>query len=176
MANIIRISLALLLQVPPAGALELFGVELESAGRGELSAAVGDAGATLVREGGGDAWFDVYDSSAVLPGSKRLYLGFVKREGRFAFAEYEFVGLVAKRLLRDLRAKYGPPTIRGGRFISDRSYHWRRGGIDISLVSDWPNYRSRLSYVVPDNLAELQAERAAVSSPAEAGEVRISLY
>ena len=158
----------LALAAAPAAALELFGVELESTDRGALRAAVKAAGVELIREGGDETWFDVYDSAAVLPGSRRLYLGFVKADARFAFAEYEFAGLDAKPVLAALRRKYGPPETRKGRYLSDRSYRWQRGGVEIELVADWHNYRVLLSYVVPDNLAALRAERAA--GPPGAGE------
>lgn len=151
----------LALAAGPAAALELFGVELEATDRDALRAAVEDAGAELIREGGDEAWFDVYDSAAVLPGSRRLYLGFVKADARFAFAEYEFVGLDAKPVLAALRGKYGPPETRKGSYLSDRSYRWQRDGVEIELSADWQNYRVLLRYAVPDNLVALRAERAA---------------
>ncbi len=153
----------LALAAGPAAAVELFGVELESTDRDALRAAVKDAGVELIREGGDEAWFDVYDSAAVLPGSRRLYLGFVKADARFAFAEYEFVGLDARPMLAALSAKYGKPETRSGRYLTDRSYRWQRGGVEIELAADWHNYRLLLSYVVPQNLAALRAERAADS-------------
>ncbi len=148
----------------PAAGLELFGVELESTDRDALRAAVRQAGVELIREGGDEAWFDVYDSAAVLPGSRRLYLGFVKADARFAFAEYEFAGLDASAMLAALRAKYGPPETRAGRYLSDRSYRWQRDGVEIELAPDWHNYRVRLTYVVPQSLAALNAERAALDA------------
>ena len=147
----------------PATALELFGVELETTDRDALRAAVKEAGVELIREGGETAWFDVYDSAAVLPGSRRLYLGFVKADARFAFAEYEFTGLDAQPMLAALSGKYGEPETRAGRYLTDRSYRWQRDGVAIELAADWHNYRLRLSYVVPRNLAALQAERAAAA-------------
>ena len=151
----------LALAAEPAAALELFGVQLESTDRDALRAAVKEAGVELIREGGEEAWFDVYDSAAVLPGSRRLYLGFVKADARFAFAEYEFAGLDAAPMLAVLRVKYGTPETRGGKYLSDRSYRWQRDGIEIELAPDWHNYRVRLTYVLPSNLAALNAERAA---------------
>jgi len=155
--------LGLALAAPAAG-LELFGVELESTDRAALRAAVRQAGSELIREGGEEAWFDVYDSAAVLPGSRRLYLGFVKADARFAFAEYEFAGLDTSVMLAALRARYGPPETRAGRFLSDRSYRWQRDGVEIELAPDWQNYRVRLTYVVPQSLAALNAERAALDA------------
>ena len=61
--------------IQPVAALELFGVNLESTSRDELSGAVTAAGVKLIRAGGEAEGFDVYDSSAVLAGSKRFYLG-----------------------------------------------------------------------------------------------------
>lgn len=157
---------ALLTAAGPATALELFGVELETTDRDALRAAVKETGVELIREGGDEAWFDVYDSAAVLPGSRRLYLGFVKADARFAFAEYEFAGLDAEPMLAALSAKYGEPETRGGRYLTDRSYRWQRDGVVIELGADWHNYRLLLSYFLPQNLAALQRERAAATDTA----------
>ena len=152
------LSIVLLLVTLPAEALELFGVELQSTNRDELRNAVKSAGVVLIREAGDETGFDVYDSAAVMAGSSRLYLGFVKADQRFAFAEYEFPGLDASGLLQSLGAKYGEAESRTGRFLSDRSYFWQRDGIEIRLRSDWQNYAVRLSYVHPQNLDQLRRE------------------
>ena len=161
------VAACLLVVTGPAAALELFGVDLEATDRDALRAAVREAGVEPIREGGDQDWFDVYDAAAVLPGSYRLYLGFVKADARFAFAEYEFVGLDAQPMLAELSAKYGKPEARNGRYLTDRRYRWRRDGVEIELAADWYRYRVRLSYVVPRNLAALQAERAAAVDPGD---------
>ena len=157
MRNGFKLSLTILLITlsGPTSALELFGIALETAKRDELRAAVKAAGLVPVREGGDDHWFDVYDSSAVLEGSTRFYLGFVKLNQGFAFAEYEFIGLDRKRLVRDLTLKYGAAEIRRGRFVSDQSHRWQRDGIRIELGSDWHNYKTRLIYILPQNMSKL---------------------
>ena len=160
---------------PHAAALELFGVQLASSSRDELRDAVRNAGLVLIREGGEENWFDLYDSSAVLAGSRRFYLGFVKQDQRFAFAEYEFIGLQHKRILQNLTRKYGPAEVQGGRFASDHRYRWRQDGIRIELSSDWQNYRTRLIYTDPENMAALLAERSS-GVPEAAGAARVSLY
>lgn len=144
----------------PLSALELFGLQLESASRDELRAAVQQSGATLISEGNDQRWFDVYDSSTILPGSRRLFLGFVRSNGAFSFAEYEFAGLNARRLLAMLESRHGAADeVRKGDFISDEHYLWTRDGISIELYSDWSNYRVLLSYRENANLQQLQAER-----------------
>ena len=169
--------LCVVLTASPAAALDLFGVALESAGGDELRRAVVDAGMVPIREGVADEWFDIYDSSAVLAGSARFYLGVVKQDQRFAFAEYEFRGLNPKPILQRLTAKYGAADeIQAGRYLSDRGYRWRRDGIDIELVSDWQNYRFRLSYIDARNLADLQAERASSAAQQQADTARVSLF
>ncbi len=160
----------------PVAALELFGVTLESATRDELRAAVTQAGMVLTSEGGEDKWYDLYDSSTALEGSSQLYLGFVKQDQRFAFAEYEFKGLQRKQLLRDLTLKYGAAEVQGGRFISDRSYRWQQEGIEIELTGDWQNYKTRLIYVMPANMADLLAERSSRVPQQEAEAEQVSLY
>lgn len=159
----------------PGQALELFGVDLQSTSRDELRNAVKEAGVVLIREGGDDEWFDVYDSSPVLNGSSRLYLGFVKQNQQFAFAEYEFNGINPASMLRNLAGKYGTAKIRKGRYLSDRTYHWQLDGIDIQLTSDWQNYKLRLSYIIPANLASLQAEQAS-GSITDTDEPVVSFY
>ncbi len=161
------------LLAPPAAALELFGLTLEATGRDELREAAKQAGLVLIREGGDDNWFDIYDSTAVMPGSVYFYLGFVKQDQRFAFAEYEFNGLGIGSLLQKLSNKYGAPAIETGRFASDHRYRWRRDGIEIELSSDWKNYRTRLIYTEPASMQALLAERAAMETEAEA---QVSLY
>jgi len=166
--------LSLYLLAPAATALELFGVELASSDRDGLRAAVKQAGVKLIREGGDEVFFDVYDSAAVLDGSSRLYLGFVRASRQFAFAEYEFNGVDTRIMLDRLRARYGDAEVRHGRYITDRSYRWNRDGIEIRLRSDWQNYRVRLSYTHPQNLAALLDEKAAAIANDESASV--SLY
>ncbi len=157
-------------------ALELFGVTLESTTRDELRDAAKEAGLVLMREGGEDNWFDVYDSSTVLGGSIRFYLGFVKQDQRFAFAEYEFRGLNRKQLLHKLTRKYGAAEVQGGHFVSDHSYRWQRDGIEIELSSDWQNYKTRLIYLIPANMKDLLAEKSAYGEEQETETEQVSLY
>jgi len=174
--SILLLTLLLITLSGPLAALELFGIALETANRDELRAAVKAAGLVLVREGGDDHWFDVYDSSTALDGSTRFYLGFVKLNQVFAFAEYEFVGLDRRRLVRDLTLKYGAAEIRRGRFLSDQSHRWQRDGIRIELGGDWHNYKTRLTYFSPQNMSKLQAERSVAAKPQDAAEPSISFY
>ena len=160
----------------PVMALELFGVSLEATNRDELRKAAREAGLVLIREGGDDKWFDLYDSSGILTGSKRFFLGFVKKGRRFAFAEYEFRGLNSQQMLRNLTIKYGPAETRIGRYVSDRSYHWQRDGIDIELSSDWQNYKTRLIYIHPLNLVDLRTEQSAYNTQQETEAEQVSLY
>lgn len=162
--------------IQPVVALELFGVSLESTNSSELRIAVKNAGVRLIREGGKDNWFDVYDSSSALAGSTRLYLGFVKQDQRFAFAEYEFESLNPALMLSKLTAKYGAAETHAGRFISDRKYRWQRDGIEIELASDWQNNRTRLSYINPVSLSALLAERANYKKQLTAEEETFSIY
>ena len=139
-----------------AKALELFGVELGSVGRDAMREAIEQAGVELLREGDEARKFDLYDSSAAVPGSARLYLGFTPDGARVAFVEYEFVGRHVERLHAELTRKYGEASVKGGRYLTDKAYSWRRDGIDIRLAYDWSLYRTRLSYIEPDALARLR--------------------
>ena len=87
-------------------AVDLFGVRLLNSSRDQLRTAVKNAGTTLISEAGEATFFDVYDSQAVLPGSQQLYLGFVKKDKRFAFAEYSFQGLQQPQMVQKLTNKF----------------------------------------------------------------------
>ena len=144
-----------------AVAVELFGVNLNQTSREELRAAVQQSGAELISEGNDAVFFDAYDSTTLIPGSRRLYLGFVRSSGAFSFAEYEFPGLSSQRVLAFMQSKYGAPDeSRKGDFISDQAYVWNRDGISIELSSDWSNYRVLLSYRNINNLQQLLNERS----------------
>ena len=144
----------------PAYPARLFGIDLQDATRDQLRSAVKNSGVELIREGGQEAFFDIYDSSNLLPGSVQLYLGFVKQDQSFAFAEYAFNGLRQPVLLQKLIAKYGKAKVRQGEFMSDRSHFWQSGGITIALNYDWHNYQTRLTYYRSDKLDQLRREQA----------------
>jgi len=150
--------------VPPAFAAELFGIALQSATLDQLRDAAKQAGAVLIREGGERQWFDVYDSQKLLPGSSRIYLGYVKQSRQLAFVEYEFNGLQQPEMLKRLALKYGQAKIEQGKYISDSRYRWSLNGIEIEMVSDWQNYRTRLSYINPPVLQALNKERVQASA------------
>ena len=156
--RLILITLILLLASNKLAAVELFGLELASSTQKQLRDAAKKAGVILIRESDGSSWFDSYDSSNVLPGSSRLYLGFVREDQRFAFAEYEFVGFKHSQMLNRLNQKYGPGQKSRGKFISDHEYRWQQDGVQIILKTDWQNYRTRLSYVSPTALMQLKKE------------------
>jgi len=152
--------LSLLLCFPSAvAALELFGLDLASAQRDALRQAVRQAGAELIREAGADEFFDAYRSEQLLSDSRRLYLGFVKADGAFAFAEYEFPMLRNPRMLRKLNDRYGPPERIAGKYLTDTVYRWRQPPLEITLWQDWPAHALRLTYARPDRLQQLKAER-----------------
>ena len=153
------ITLILLVASGNLAAVELFGLQLANSSQKQLRNAAKKAGVILIRESGESLWFDSYDSSSVLPGSSRLYLGFVRKDQRFAFAEYEFVGLNHDQMLTRLNQKYGPAKISRGKFISDHEYRWQQDGVQIIFKTDWQNYRTRLSYVNPITLKQLKIER-----------------
>lgn len=146
--------------LPSAFGAELFGVALQSATLEQLRDAAKQSGAILIREGDENEWFDVYDSRDLLPGSSKMYLGYVKESKQLAFVEYEFIGLQQPRMLRKLLLKYGNGNTEKGEFVSDVVYRWQHEGIEISLGTDWQNYRTRLSYINPQVLQDLNKERA----------------
>jgi hypothetical protein len=152
--------LLLILPALPVQAIELFGVDLSVATRDELRIAVKQSGAKLLSEAGKDAFYDVYAGGALLQNAQRFYLGFVKKDQRFAFIEYEFSGLQQPAMLSRLIQKYGQPQKRAGKFISDFNYSWQVDGVQIQFYQDWPNYRTRLSYIRKETLQQLRLEQA----------------
>ena len=151
-------------------AAELFGIPLKSANHDDLSNAAKQAGVSLIREGGETKWFDVFDSQSVLSGSSQLYLGYVKQDRRFAFAEYEFIGLRQPQLLAKLTQKYGKPQILPGKYLSDKRFRWLQKGIEITLSADWPSYRTRLSYIEPQAMLSLKKEQLQADLDAQKSE------
>ena len=153
--------LLVLLMLSPSlvQAAELFGVDLASTERDELRSAVKNAGLKLISEAGDDAFFDSYESDLVLSKSTRLYLGFVKQDRKFAFAEYEFIGLKQPVLVKKLNQKYGKAMLKSGKFLTDQAYKWQSGGVEIELYTDWSNYRTRLLYSIPEQLVRLNQEK-----------------
>jgi len=143
----------------PAYAAELFGVNLNGATRDELRLAVENAGVKLIQYAGQGSFYDVYQGKAVLYKAKQLYLGFVKKDKRFAFAEYEFSGLKHPILLNKLNEKYGLAKLVKGKFLTDRSYSWVSKGTQITLSPDWKAYKTRLIYSDPAALKELRNEQ-----------------
>ena len=142
-----------------AHAVQLFGVDLQNANQQQLRTAVKNAGVKLISEAGDEDFFDVYDSTSVLAGSTHLYLGFVKKDKQFAFAEYAFSGLKQPFMVQKLEQKYGKAQVSTGRFQSDRRFSWQSNGISITLYTDWANYQTRLVYFKPDALTLLRQEQ-----------------
>lgn len=143
----------------PVQAVELFGVKLLESSRDQLRNAVKKSGVELISESGDDSFFDVYASGDVLQGSRYLYLGFVKKDNRFAFAEYEFDGLQPQVMLEKLIEKYGKASKTTGQFITDQAFSWKSDGITIGLYTDWSAYKTRLTYHNPDTLNLLKLEQ-----------------
>ncbi len=142
-----------------AAALDLFGLDLAAARRDQMRAEVKKTGAKLVSEAGKDAFYDIYEGDSLLHNAQRLYLGFVKKDQRFAFIEYEFNGLRQPTMLARLTTRYGKPQSQPGRYLTDTRYQWRVDGVQISLYQDWPAYKTRLSYIQPQALQQLRAEQ-----------------
>lgn len=154
----------LLVFVLPAKAVDLFGVKLQDASRDQLRNAVINSGISLISEAGDDVFYDVYNSNQVLHNSSRLYLGFVKKDGKFAFAEYEFNGLQQQEMLQKLNAKYGKARKSNGKYLTDAAWSWQINSITITLQTDWQAYKTRLNYQNPAALKQLKQERLAFQS------------
>lgn len=146
-----------LLFTTPALAVELFGVPLANANKGSLGIAARAAGATLLDTGKPEV-YELFDSSAVLSGSQRLYLGFDVQDNRFAFAEYHIAPLLHRHMLSKLKRKYGEPKVDKGRFISDQLYHWEKSGISINYQRQWGCRCSELRYTLAAKSTEIMKQ------------------
>lgn len=137
-------------------AFELFGININETDRNKLRDVIRNSGANVVREAGDDNWYDIYDMSASFTQGKRLFVGYEKAAGKFAFAEYQLPFDYFNMMLLRLKAKYGEPKIRYGRYESDKQYLWQVDGIDISFRQEWAKNISRLVYSSAENLQALQ--------------------
>lgn len=147
-----RFFLILLLAFSQAtSAVELFGIPLVSADKGNLGFAVQRAGATLQQTERNQV-FEVFNSTEILDTSFKLYLGFDVQTGKFGFAEYHINVLSHRKMLARLRTKYGEPAVAPGEFISDDHYTWQVNGIDISYRKAQGCMCSRLIYSEPATL------------------------
>ena len=152
----IPLILTLFFVAQAATAAELFGLQIRSATLDQFRAAAKQAGANIIKESDKNRPYDIFDSKEILPGSSRLYIGHAGDDRQTAFLEYEFLGLRQIAVLQMLSRKYGDPSVRNARYLSDKSYHWEVNGIQVTLWSDWQSYRTRLSYVVPEVMPALQ--------------------
>jgi hypothetical protein len=143
---------------PVYAATMLFGVDLQLATRDEMRTAVRNSGAKLIKEAGSDDFFDEYGSGSLLQGSSRLYLGYVKKDNRLAFVEYQLEGLHHPQMIQKLTIKYGKPETVSGKFFSDNRHQWLSDGVKILMYQDWAAYKTRLLYYLPQNLSDLRLE------------------
>ncbi len=151
----------LLLTSLPASAVELFGVPLANADKGNLGFAVKRAGATL-QETERNQVYEVFDSSNILDASFRLYLGFDVQTGQFGFAEYHLHRMAHQRMLNRLTEKYGPPRETPGEFLTDQLFEWQVDGIDIRLHKTRGCNCSRLLYTEPATFETVKQQHAQV--------------
>jgi len=149
----------------------LFGVDLLTATKTTLRQAAKTAGARLKSEAGEFEFHDEYFSADILKGSNKLFFGFSKENDKFAFAEYEFKGLNEKFMLRKLISKYGQPKKIKKTFISDAVYRWNVGGIEISYYKDWHQYKTRVTYIVPEQLVALKVAKKKVDEAITRGKL-----
>lgn len=142
-----------------AFAASLYGVELKTANRDQLTSAVKSSGLKNVKGAIKAPFYDQYKSDGAISASSILYLGFESKTQAFAFAEYEFIGLSQNDMLSILELRYGKPKVTKASFVSDQSYTWISGETTIVLYQDWSAYRTRLVYFNSPALQKLKQER-----------------
>lgn len=170
-AIVITLSLLFAAFATAPQAAKLFGVDLATATKTSLSQAAKNAGARLNRQAGELQLYDEYSSVNILEGSDKLFFGFSKETEKFAFAEYEFKGLHHEKMLQKLSSKYGEPEKIKQVFISDGIYRWQVDGIEISYYKDWQQYKTRVTYIVPELLAQLKVAQKKVKEAIVVGEL-----
>ncbi len=143
---------------PPIYSLELFGINIETTNRNLLRSAIKQAGAKLIREGGLSNFYDIYESNKLFENSERLYTGFIKENGNFAFLEYQFPTQYHHTIQQKLESKYGPAEYNKGIFLTDSTLRWNIENILITLYTDFYKNKSLLIYEVPENRAKLNTE------------------
>ncbi len=143
---------------PPIHSFELFGINIETTDKGLLRNAIKKAGAKLIREGGLSNFYDIYDSKKLFEKSERLYTGFIKENGRFAFLEYQFPAQHHAIIQQKMESKYGPAEYNRGVFLTDSTLHWKVENILISLRTDFYRNKSFLIYEIPENRTKLTTE------------------
>lgn len=151
----LSILICMLLFSSVATAFELFGVDVAKASREDLRAAIRNSGMVVEREAGENNWFDIYDASPVFSQSRKLFVSYDKRSGKFAFAEYQLPYSYMKKMRARLTIKYGQPEKKAAGFESDSSYHWEVDGIQVSLKPLWQQNRLQLLYINPQSMPAL---------------------
>lgn len=146
---------------PPVWSVELFGVALTQANKGNLGMAARAAGAKLLDTDRPEL-YEVFDSTEVLSESTFLYLGFDAQDNAFAFAEYHIHPLSHRRMLSKLKRKYGAPAEKKGKFISDQLYRWQQDGVEISYQRQFGCRCSALRYSVPSKLEMVRQQHRQV--------------
>jgi TPR repeat protein len=140
----------------------LFTVQVKCAFRGQLRQAVRAVGGRSKREDNG-FWYDLYDSSSLLDGSKELQLGFTQ-DGEFAKAIYVFPSHLDRMQVRKVAdmvvSKYGPPkSVRGNLELGEMSYTWLQpDGIELRVHRGWPDTTTFLEFTHPTNTLRMTAE------------------
>jgi hypothetical protein len=146
--------------------LELFGVKLKGATRGQLREAFRAGGLSPVRVDD-DYWVDTYGPDAVMEGAAAFEAGYVSKTKGFAYAEYEFssfmdTGLVTK-VANMVSHKYGRPSSKSGmESLGPVTYKWRcPQGMSIRVSRGWPTTTTYLTFTDEAAFAEMKAEQEA---------------
>lgn len=146
------------------GGVYLFGVPLLDTDRDDLRKAIKAAGLSPTREDN-KQWYDLYDSSAVVPGSKQLTAGYSKDTGRLAELRYMFPPqednpLFAQSVADAVSAKYGKPSRITGLLASGSiDYVWHLSkAVRLFVTRTWPDGAVHIIFLFPTSKSSLEAE------------------
>jgi hypothetical protein len=137
--------------------LELFGVPLKGATRGQLREALKRHGMRAIVEDD-RMWADVYDPTGVQKYASIFYAGYVSATGRFAIAQYEFPAtkgtfdnvITGEAVVAMVSAEFGAPSSVNRHFGAEGGMRalWNfEGGMAIEVSSGWPDTTTYLTFI-----------------------------
>ncbi len=142
---------------------KIFSVPLICASRDDFMFAIKNTKAQVKREDKGK-WGDIYLTSNVLKGSSELAV-YYTFDDFFAKATYTFPSSMDSKQIVGIRNfvanKYGDPNYKYGSIsVGKVTYKWYlEDGIELTVLRDWPNTTTYLSYTYPENYLAMTKEQ-----------------
>ncbi len=108
-------------------------------------------------------WFDIYESSKLLPKTDRLYVGYSLQTGQVASLEYRFPSFndanFVLQVIEMISKKYGnPATTEGDLNFGVVSYQWQVKDTVVNVTRHWPDTTVYLKYQVGTAYQDMVSE------------------